>query len=266
MALEEQVYEYVKDFHDRHAQFRIARQSRIANLLVVVGVVATITLAMFMQIPAIFPRGCCWQVVLGIAGFVALLFELAAIFKLVRQVLVRFTYRSPGIPGEALEAILHLPNADKAELLRDLSQNYLRAIDHNLQSGEKDLKAIEGTTKLVSWTIAFVGLFVILWFVAVLAVRPEIGAAKTGAEQVSQRRTEEGTNMAPPDDGANGQDSGQGPEAPATQPAPSGPPPSPPPSDGKPAPMKQPSAQAKPVIIEGKAEPDEGTATRGGDE
>ena len=179
MAVEKHIYDYVKGLYETHSQFRIARQARIANLLVVIGLLTTITLLMFMEIPTLFPNGGPWKLVLVFAALAALACELLVIYKLVRRILERFTYRMPGFPRKAFKALLQAGDADEKKLLRGLVQNYIAAIEKNLRSGAEGSKVIGGITKLLGFTIALICVFVVLWLTAMLVVSP-VGLARRG--------------------------------------------------------------------------------------
>lgn len=172
MALEKHIYDYVRELYETHSQFRIARQARISNLLVVIGLLTTITLLMFMEIPTLFPNGGPWKLVLVFAALAALACELLVIYKLVRHILGRFKYRIPGLPKKAFGTLLQASAADEKKLLRGLVQNYIAAIEKNLRSGAEGSRVIGGITKLMGFTIALICVFVVLWLVAMLVVSP----------------------------------------------------------------------------------------------
>ncbi len=259
MAVEKHIYDYVKELYETHSQFRIARQARIANLLVVIGLLTTITLLMFMEIPTLFPNGGPWKLVLVFAALAALACELLVIYKLVGHILGRFTtYRSPGLPKKAFEALLKAGDADERELLRGLVQNYVTAIEKNRRSGAEGLRGIGGITKLARFTVALICVFVVLWLAAMLVVSP-VGLARPGIRNAPPENEEARQMLMPEDDagavgsrGPSGDASGEpAPEAPGTS--------------EEPTSAEEPSVVVDPIVIDGTVDPPESKAERGKD-
>jgi len=188
-----------------------------------------------------------------------------AIYKLVKHVIARLDYHVPNFNKKAFEDILKLDekNADEPTLLRDFAQNYMATIDENVKRGEEGRKAIVESPKLVFGTIGLIWVFAVLWLVAILTAPSGVDAVQEARETQPSRK--EGVKMLTPEDDP-GADSGSAPGGTSEEPASSEPASEPSEEPTEPTPIKQPSAVAKPLLIEGKEEPRDNTMQRGEEE
>lgn len=129
MALEEHIYDYLVNSYQIRRDYRLSRRQKINNMLIVVGLLATMALAVSADVYSLLPQHIALFAIQAVFLLSALVCALVAAYKL-------FTYNGyvshaafPGVDKGGFQKLLAWRGkADEAKLLSELSKNYLDAI------------------------------------------------------------------------------------------------------------------------------------------